>query len=445
VFALSYDPTGARFATGGWFDEISIWDAAGQKLFSLPTSGDVSSLSFSPDARLLAAGGYLQGMVQLWDVDERELVKTYPVGNAGTSVAFLPSGELLIESGGKLMRRDPGIGKQDVQTAVTDHERRSEEISIDISAAGDWMVAGYGQYYSDPGEGAVACWELRRGKKWLLPRHDGSSVLHVAIDRAGDLIVAGGGPSNGPGFVRLWNAHTRELIAELPKEKAVVGGIAISSAGDRLAIAASGPSGRVSVWSGLTSQPELLWSRDTEQALRVAFSPDGRVLAVGCFGARFAATNPPTVMIWDAETGEPLETASNNRAIMDVAFSPDGRLLGSIDWHGKLEVYDRHQRAVVLSEQAHQRAGFSIAFSPDGRTLAAASPNGQIKFWHLPTMMHVTTLNTRRGLAELSFFPDGKTLAVGYTDRTVELWHVDDEMEPFSIDGGVEFHNGNEP
>jgi WD40 repeat protein len=88
----------------------------------------------------------------------------------------------------------------------------------------------------------------------------------------------------------------------------------------------------------------------------------------------------------------------------------------------------------VLCELAHRWVGFSVAFSPDGRTLATASSSGDIKFWHLATMMHVTTLNTRRGLTELAFFPDGKTLAVGFTDHTVEMWHVDREREQFNID-----------
>ena len=313
---------------------------------------------------------------------------------------------------------------------MVDREDRaeSEEIAIDISAAGDFMVAGYGRYLGDPGEGAIACWDLRRGKGWQLPGHNGSSVFDVAFDPAGELIVAGGGPRYGPGFVKLWNAQTGMLISELPTEKTCVTSVAVSPDGDRLAVVAYG---HVTFWGGFSTHPELLWERDTAGAFRVAFSPRGDVLAVGCFHPDDA----PAVMIWDAETGSLLETASSNRSVMDVEFSPhDGRLVASIDWQGTLEIYDRHQQLTVLSEVAHQPVGYSIAFSPDGRTLATTSNSGQISFWHLPSMMYITTLKLRDSVREVAFFPDGRSLAVGYRDRTVELWHLDRDKEGFSID-----------
>lgn len=378
---------------------------------------------------MLAVGGGLRGTAHVWNVDQAKLVTEYLVGHDSASVAFLPSGELLIGTDNKLMRRERANYTEPV---VNRKDRvQSEEIAIDISMASDFMVAGYGRYLADPGEGSVTFYDLRRGKHRLLPGHDGSSVFDVAIDPMGELIVAGGGPRYGPGFVKLWNAHTGMLTAELPKEKACVTSVAVSPHGNRLAVVAYG---RVAVWGNFSTQPKLLWRRELAKAFRVAISPHGDVLAVGCFGGEGTQKNPPTVMIWDAETGEQLEIASCDRSIMDLAFSPDGRLLASIDWDGKVEVYDRDQQRTVLSEVAHEPVGYSVAFSPDGRTLATASNNGQISFWHLSTMTHVATLNTRDQVAKLAFFPDGQTLAVGYLDRTIKLWHVDREMEVFSID-----------
>jgi len=303
---------------------------------------------------------------------------------------------------------------------------RSEEISIDISATGDLMVAGYGQYMAEPGQGAAACWDLRRGGRWQLPGHDGSSVVEVAIDPLGERVIAAGGPSSGPGFVKLWNTYSRSLARELPNEEKFVGGVAFSPGGDRLAVVSSGS---VTLWDLSASEPIVEWRRMADRPMRVAFSPLGDVLAVGSFGG-----GPPTVTLFDAKTGEQLEHASFDRAIMDLAFSPDGRLLGSIDWGGKVEVYDRHQHRTVLSELAHEWIGMAVAFSPDGHTLATASSNPQIKLWHLPTMMHVTTVKARGRVGELAFFPDGKTLAVGYLDRTVELLHVNRDKDLFVID-----------
>jgi WD40 repeat protein/serine/threonine protein kinase len=432
VWDLRYDPGGTYIVAGGYGDHVRIFDPAAKPVGSLKTDSGVGSLGFSPDGRLLAVGGETRGTVQVWNIEDKTLLKEFVVSNGSVrSVALLPSGELLIGAGSKLMRRQ--FAPAENIDADRQHQMRSEEIALDVSASGDILAAAYGQYETNPGEGAVVCWDLHRGTRQVLPLHDGSSVFDVAIDPAGELIMAGGGPSNGPGFVKIWNARTCELVRALPQQKVCVTGIAIAPAGGRLAVA--GP-GQVAVWENFVEQPKLLWKRNLTRSIRVAFAPQGDVLAVGTFRADTDWTKKgfPTVMIWDAETGEQLEIASYDRAIMDLAYSPDGRYLASIDWDGIVAVYERHERRTVLFERAHKWVGFSVAFSPDGRTLATGSSSGDIKFWNLSSMMHVTTVQTPGRVAELAFFPDGNTLAVGYLDRTVELWHLDREKEHFSID-----------
>ena len=259
-------------------------------------------------------------------------------------------------------------------------------------------------------------------------------MFDVAIDPKGELIVAGGGPRLGPGFVKIWNARTGRLIAELPREETFVGGIAISSSGDRLAVVASG---RVAVWTSFDSQPRLLWKRNTPGSMRVAFSPTDEVVAAASFhGSRL-------ITLFDAATGEIIKNASVDRSIMELSFSPDdGKYLASIDWDGLVELYDIKQQRPVFSKLAHDAVGFSVAFSPDGRTLATASSDPQVKFWHLPTMMHLTTIKANGRVGELAFFPDGKTLAVGYLNRTIELWHIDRDKEQLSIDAVVDPSSG---
>jgi WD40 repeat protein len=143
----------------------------------------------------------------------------------------------------------------------------------------------------------------------------------------------------------------------------------------------------------------------------------------------------PTLAICNPETGEQLESIQFSEDVTDFAFSPDDRQLAFIEYNGNVKVYDRSERRILFSELAHGRAGFGLAFSPDGRTLVTGSSIGEVKFWHVPTMMLITTIKTRGRVADLAFFPDGDTLGVGYSDRTIELWHVDRENELFSIEG----------
>jgi WD40 repeat protein len=216
------------------------------------------------------------------------------------------------------------------------------------------------------------------------------------------------------------------LIAELPKEETFVGGIAISPSGDRLAVVASG---RVAVWTDWDSQPKLLWKRSTPGSMRVAFSPDEKIVAVASFQGNHLIT------LFDAATGVTLEDASFDRSIMELSFSSNGKYLASIDWDGLVELYDIDRQQAIFRKLAHNPVGFSVAFSPDGQTLVTANSDPQVKFWNVPTMMHLTTITASGRVGELAFFPDGKTLAVGYLNRTIELWHVDRDKERLSIDG----------
>jgi WD40 repeat protein len=60
-------------------------------------TGDVNSVAFSPDGRLLASGsGFYDKTIKLWDVASGSLVRTL-TGHTGSvySVAFSPDGRLL--------------------------------------------------------------------------------------------------------------------------------------------------------------------------------------------------------------------------------------------------------------------------------------------------------------------------------------------------------------
>ena len=106
---------------------------------------------------------------------------------------------------------------------------------------------------------------------------------------------------------------------------------------------------------------------------RLAFSPDGRLLAVACF---------TWVWLFDPATGEPVRRLGDAGAEA-IAYSPGGDLLatgrgrhrGSRDVHLWDPATGAHVRRIETPANA-------LAFSPDGALLATADQgDGVVRFW----------------------------------------------------------------
>lgn len=153
----------------------------------------------------------------------------------------------------------------------------------------------------------------------------------------------------------------------------------------------------------------------------LAFSPDGKTLAVGCGEG---------VKLFDPRTGKEVRFLPGHaRPVRSLAFSPGGKLLATATGgykggaqSGEVRVWDAATGELKFSPAWWDRSDVqSVAFSPDAKRLAAGGLQG-VRVWAVATGKLEKEISTEGAVLALAFSPDGKELAAGAFTQYVHLW-----------------------
>jgi WD40 repeat protein len=124
--------------------------------------------------------------------------------------------------------------------------------------------------------------------------------------------------------------------------------------------------------------------------------------------------------VWDSQSFQEINKIPSQTGSVDaVAFSPDGRWLAVGYQDGRLHVLD----AVILAPRAtlasHRDRVLIARFSPDSRTLVTGGIDRTVRLWNAPDFTLRSTFSWREGYPYgADFTPDGRTLAIGGGNRS---------------------------
>lgn len=325
-----------------------------------------SSAAWSPDGRTLASGGTsgdprvpspdAEGKVTLWDVPQVRLAEKpqlvfEPEGRDAASVAFSPDGAALVVCG-----RGGAFGLYD---AATGKKRWAVKVEKAVYAA---VVTPDGRSVVGAGaDGKIRRRDADTGEeKASVKYREGREVrlLHAAISPDGGLVAAAPQPTNQ---VEVWDAVAGKERAAFKVEARMVESLAFSPDGKTLAVGDF--DGKLRLWDVAEGKDRVVL-RHPAPVWALGYSPDGKTLA---------SVDRNVGVVWDPATGKEVARFERGRArFLCVAVSPGGKLVATaVDDH--IDLWDGRTGESRGAVTTAQRGVVSMAFSPDGKTLASAA------------------------------------------------------------------------
>jgi WD40 repeat protein len=388
--SIAFSPDGKVLAAGGVDRTVALWDPTTRKLL-MPAlkqhRATVNCVAFSPDGQLLASGSS-DGEVFVWDTSTYQPIgEAFKVQAGGVnSLAFTKDSKFLAASG----TRSTSILLWNISTHALDRSldlHKANVRTLVFSPDGKLLASG-------DDDGATILWNT---VTWQASRPE----------------KFGGAEKNSVNPNQSSKSNT--ILTD-------VSSLAFSADGHTLAVA-SGTAYDIVLWDVTTHRSLGRLEGHTGVITTLAFSPDGKVLASGSLD--------DTIILWDVANKRPLADAykGHQAGVTGVQFSPDGKSLASCGFRDNaVFVWDvTNQQSLGVTISGHKTPVKSLAVSATTGGLASGGEDRKILSWDLSSWRLTNELPTNFSteVSSLSYSANGQFLAAsGLESNNISVWNL---------------------
>jgi WD40 repeat protein len=367
---------------------VRLWEmATGRELKRLTVdAANLLPLAFSPDGKLVAAGGY-DHIIHLWNPSTGEEVGPgiHDFLSYGW-LTFLPGGKSLISKSrrdDKFTFWDPLTGKEKEPDAF------GKPDAWTISNNGK-VLAVLGLFPPYTREASIRLWDLTNKRELGRFKPSMKKVRDLELSSDGTLLAAGGDDS----LVQIWNVSTGKEVKTMGQDLGMndkwrLSSLSFSPDGAMLVVKrrARGPvvlDGMDPRWPSETFFCDLSSGKKLgrfEKFRRwcdwVVFSPDSKTMVTTTEFSEYH------LCFWEIATVEELRTVENQQKFLAATFSPDGRTLATGIEDGLILILEVATGKVRRTLKGHRGPVGRLAFSDDGLLLVSESSDGTALVWDL--------------------------------------------------------------
>ena len=279
-----------------------------------------------------------------WSLNE-----VYHLGDNNLSIAFLPDGTYIATANGRNRMATLWDMSNGQMVRQIEHGPRSTDYvyAVAFSPDGRYLATGGEDAAIHSGTGKTVLWDMNSGRK-VRQMDRVSEVEVVAFSPDGEYIATTMRIHSSASRTILWDVNSGRRVREISYNaySSTIYAVAFSPDGKYIVTGNfrihSGTLDRASLWD-VSSGKIVQHIEHTGIVNTVAFSPDGKYLATGGYLRR--GRDEGVVILWERndaqlqEVGQSLLQVKHKTHIRFIAFSPDGKYLAVGDHDRIITIY----------------------------------------------------------------------------------------------------------